>query len=97
MGARKFGVINIGLLGRLPSVQMSRYNGDPSIDRRAAEFNAELRLLLSNLTTTLHRFRYSLADFLQRHLCKPFRLWILEHQIRLLPRSLLSRFVHVSM
>ncbi|KAK3156643.1 hypothetical protein QOZ80_2AG0109930 [Eleusine coracana subsp. coracana] len=63
MGARKFGVINVGLLGRLPSVQMSRRSGDPSIDRRATEFNAKLDLLLSTLTAKLNGFRYSFADF----------------------------------
>ncbi|KAK3152759.1 hypothetical protein QOZ80_2BG0163200 [Eleusine coracana subsp. coracana] len=63
MGARKFGVINVGPLGRLPSVHMSRHSEDPSIDRRATEFNAKLGLLLSNLTTKLNGFRYSFADF----------------------------------
>ena len=64
MGARKFGIINVGLIGRLPSVQMSRYSGDArGLNRRAAEFNAALGTILSNLATKLHRFRYSLADF----------------------------------
>ncbi|RLM78879.1 hypothetical protein C2845_PM12G12210 [Panicum miliaceum] len=64
MGARKFGIINIGLIGRLPSVQMSRCSGDASgLNRRAAEFNAALGTILANLATKLHRFRYSLTDF----------------------------------
>ncbi|PAN05750.1 hypothetical protein PAHAL_1G135500 [Panicum hallii] len=64
MGARKFGIINIGLIGRLPSVQMSRCSGDASgLNRRAAEFNAALGTILANLATKFHRFRYSLADF----------------------------------
>lgn len=64
MGARKFGIINMGLIGRLPSVQMSRCSGDASgLNRRAAEFNAALGTILANLATKLHRFRYSLADF----------------------------------
>lgn len=62
MGARKFGILNVGLLSRLPSVHMSRNNGDPSIDMRAVEFNTKLGLLLSNLTTKLNGFHYSLAD-----------------------------------
>ena len=64
MGARKFGIINIGLIGRLPSVQMSRYSGDASgLNRRAAEFNAALGTILADLATKLQRFRYSFADF----------------------------------
>jgi len=66
MGARKFGIINIGLFGSLPSVQMSRYSGDASgLNRRAAEFNAAPGTLLFNLATNhhVHCFRYSLADF----------------------------------
>ncbi|TVU32418.1 hypothetical protein EJB05_24149, partial [Eragrostis curvula] len=66
MGARKFGVINVGLIGCVPSVQGSSGHGggcDESMNRLAAEFNAALGPLLSGLAAKLHRFRYSLADF----------------------------------
>ncbi|TVU23208.1 hypothetical protein EJB05_30175, partial [Eragrostis curvula] len=66
MGARKFGVINVGLIGCVPSVQGSSGHGggcDESMNRLAAEFNAALGPLLSGLAAKLPRFRYSLADF----------------------------------
>ena len=69
MGARKFGIINAGLIGCMPSVQ-SMYGGlggdgpcDDDLNRLAAEFNFALGTLLSDLASKLHRFRYSLADF----------------------------------
>ncbi|GJM90921.1 hypothetical protein PR202_ga07248 [Eleusine coracana subsp. coracana] len=66
MGARKFGIINVGLIGCVPSVQGSSGHGggcDNGMNRLAAEFNAALGPLLSDLNTRLHKFRYSLADF----------------------------------
>nr|CAB3446387.1 unnamed protein product [Digitaria exilis] len=64
MGARKFGIINVGLIAHLPAMQMSRYSSESSgLNRRAAEFNAALETCLSNLSTKLYRFRCSLTDF----------------------------------
>lgn len=66
MGARKFGVINVGLIGCVPSVQSSSGHGDGcdnGMNSLAAEFNAALGPVLSGLATRLHKFRYSLADF----------------------------------
>ncbi|RLN09419.1 hypothetical protein C2845_PM11G17310 [Panicum miliaceum] len=68
MGARKFGIINVGLIGCTPSVQSSSgHTGDGPCDddmnRLAAEFNSALRTLLSDLPSKLHHFRYSVADF----------------------------------
>ena len=69
MGARKFGIINAGLIGCMPSVQ-SMYGGlggdgpcDDDLNRLAAEFNSALGTLLPDLASELHGFRYSLADF----------------------------------
>ncbi|KAF8670116.1 hypothetical protein HU200_050914 [Digitaria exilis] len=68
MGARKFGIINMGLIGCTPSVQSSSGHGgdgpcDHNMNKLAYEFNSALRTLMSDLATKLHRFRYSLADF----------------------------------
>ncbi|KAF8775871.1 hypothetical protein HU200_004133 [Digitaria exilis] len=68
MGARKFGIINMGLIGCTPSVQSSSGHGgdgpcDHNMNKLAYEFNSALRTLMSDLATKLHRFRYSLAEF----------------------------------
>ncbi|WVZ76782.1 hypothetical protein U9M48_024716 [Paspalum notatum var. saurae] len=68
MGARKFGVINVGLIGCTPPVQSSPGHGgdgpcSDDMNRRAAELNAAVGTLLSDLATKLHHFRYALADF----------------------------------
>nr|CAB3505059.1 unnamed protein product [Digitaria exilis] len=68
MGARKFGIINMGLIGCTPSVQSSSGHGsdgpcDDNMNKLASEFNSALRTLMSDLANKLHRFRYSLADF----------------------------------
>ena len=69
MGARKFGIINVGLIGCTPAVQsISGGLGgdgpcDDDLNRLAAEFNSALGTLLPDLASKLHGFRYSLADF----------------------------------
>lgn len=68
MGARKFAVINVGLIGCTPLVQSSPGHGgngpcDDNMNRFAAEFNAAVGTLLTDLAAELHHFRYSLANF----------------------------------
>uniref|UniRef100_A0ACD6AQX0 Uncharacterized protein n=1 Tax=Avena sativa TaxID=4498 RepID=A0ACD6AQX0_AVESA len=60
MGARRFGLINVGLIGNAPNVGGGY---DPvDMNRHAAEFNDGLKLLLGGLARTLPGLRYSIAD-----------------------------------
>ncbi|WVZ88739.1 hypothetical protein U9M48_035223 [Paspalum notatum var. saurae] len=62
LGARKFGIINVGLLGCAPFARERSDGCDDSLNKLAGEFNAALETLLSDLGTKLHHFRYTLAD-----------------------------------
>ncbi|XP_006656508.1 GDSL esterase/lipase At5g55050-like isoform X2 [Oryza brachyantha] len=64
MGARKFGVINVGLVGCVPLVRAMSPTGACSDDlnRLAAGFDDALASLLSGLAARLPAFSYSLAD-----------------------------------
>ncbi|TVU32532.1 hypothetical protein EJB05_24263, partial [Eragrostis curvula] len=67
MGARRFGIINVGLIGCGREVD-TRFNVsadgcDNEVNKLAAEFNVALATLLSSLSSKLPGFRYSLADF----------------------------------
>ncbi|KAM0829563.1 hypothetical protein ACQ4PT_066804 [Festuca glaucescens] len=64
MGARKFGIINVGPIGCLPWVRVLNKTGDcnHSLNRYAAGFTAIVKLALTNLASKLPGFSYSLAD-----------------------------------
>ncbi|BAF08509.1 GDSL esterase/lipase At1g71691 [Oryza sativa Japonica Group] len=70
MGARRFAVVNVGLVGCGPTVDTRRGGGsgggggcDARMNGLAAEFNAALGALLAGLRSEKRRLRYSLADF----------------------------------
>jgi hypothetical protein len=60
MGARRFGLINVGLIGNAPSVGGGFDPAD--MNKHAAEFNDGLKLLLAGLARSLPGLRYSIAD-----------------------------------
>ncbi|CAL5050227.1 unnamed protein product [Urochloa decumbens] len=64
MGARKFAVINLGLLGCVPAVRVLDPAGacTGGLNQLAAGFDAALRQLLAGLATRLPGMAYSLAD-----------------------------------
>ena len=64
MGARKFGIINVGLVGCVPLVRAQSPTGACSDDLNglAAGFNDALASLLSDLAARLPGFAYSIAD-----------------------------------
>lgn len=63
MGARRFGIVNVGLVGCGPFMSYSSRGCDDSMNKRAAEFNDAVKPLLASLRSKLHGLRYSLADF----------------------------------
>lgn len=66
MGARKFGIINVGLIGcgpAIPSVIQGDDGCNSGINNVAQQFNRALAPLLSSLSGKLSGFHYSLADF----------------------------------
>ncbi|XP_047056173.1 GDSL esterase/lipase At1g71691-like [Lolium rigidum] len=64
MGARKFGIINVGPIGCLPRVRVLNKTGacNEALNRYAAGFAAIVKLALANLASKLPNFSYSLAD-----------------------------------
>ncbi|KAM0878776.1 hypothetical protein ACQ4PT_034662 [Festuca glaucescens] len=64
MGARKFGIINVGLLGCVPTVRVLSSTGEcnDGLNLLAAGFNDALKSLLASLATRLPGLVYSLAD-----------------------------------
>ncbi|KAK1667070.1 hypothetical protein QYE76_055229 [Lolium multiflorum] len=72
MGARRFGLINVGLIGNMPPAVDGAhgwmYQGvggklDPAdMNKHAVEFNDGLKPLLGGLAKTLPGLRYSIAD-----------------------------------
>jgi hypothetical protein len=60
MGARRFGLINVGLIGNAPGVGGGFDPAD--MNKHAAEFNDGLKLLLAGLARTMRGFQYSIAD-----------------------------------
>ncbi|GJN19595.1 hypothetical protein PR202_gb06885 [Eleusine coracana subsp. coracana] len=66
MGARKFGIINVGPIGcgpAIPSVIQGEDGCNAGMNNVATQFNRALPPLLSSLRSKLNGFRYSLADF----------------------------------
>uniref|UniRef100_A0ACD5XM29 Uncharacterized protein n=1 Tax=Avena sativa TaxID=4498 RepID=A0ACD5XM29_AVESA len=64
MGARKFGIINAGLLGCVPAVRALSTTGacDGGLNQLAAGFDGALESLLASLAARLPGLVYSLAD-----------------------------------
>ncbi|XP_020150140.1 GDSL esterase/lipase At5g55050 [Aegilops tauschii subsp. strangulata] len=64
MGARKFGVINVGLLGCVPAVRALSATGgcNDGLNLLSAGFDGALRSLLAGLAARLPGLAYSLAD-----------------------------------
>ncbi|KAM0837347.1 hypothetical protein ACQ4PT_061724 [Festuca glaucescens] len=64
MGARKFGIINVGPIGCFPRVRVLNKTGvcNEALNRYAAGFAAIVKLALTNLASKLPCFSYSLAD-----------------------------------
>ncbi|XP_047080348.1 GDSL esterase/lipase At1g71691-like [Lolium rigidum] len=64
MGARKFGIINMGPVGCVPRVRVLNVTGacNDSMNRMAAGFAASVKSGLAALVPTLPGFTYSLAD-----------------------------------
>ncbi|KAL6603432.1 hypothetical protein ACP70R_043793 [Stipagrostis hirtigluma subsp. patula] len=64
MGARKFAVINVGLVGCVPVVRVLDAAGAcaDGLNQLAAGFDAALRSLMASLAPTLPGLAYSLAD-----------------------------------
>ncbi|KAK1667069.1 hypothetical protein QYE76_055228 [Lolium multiflorum] len=60
MGARRFGLINVGLIGNLRSLGGGYDVAD--MNKHAAEFNRGLKTLLAGLAKTLPGLHYSIAD-----------------------------------
>ncbi|KAM0878768.1 hypothetical protein ACQ4PT_034658 [Festuca glaucescens] len=65
MGARKFGIINVGLLGCVPTVRALNSTGacNDGLNLLAAGFDDALKSLLASLAARLPGLVYSLADF----------------------------------
>ena len=61
MGARKFAITNLGLLGCVPALDPAAACAD-GLNQLAAGFNAALRPLLAGLAARLPGLVYSLAD-----------------------------------
>uniref|UniRef100_A0ACD5WRH5 Uncharacterized protein n=1 Tax=Avena sativa TaxID=4498 RepID=A0ACD5WRH5_AVESA len=64
MGVRKFGIINLGLLGCVPAVRALSSTGacDDGLNQLAAGFNDALESLMASLAARLPGLVYSLAD-----------------------------------
>ncbi|KAM0884438.1 hypothetical protein ACQ4PT_030979 [Festuca glaucescens] len=64
MGARRFGIINVGLIGCVPRVRALHATGacDDGLNQLAAGFDGALRSLLPTLAARLPGLAYSLAD-----------------------------------
>ncbi|XP_012700963.1 GDSL esterase/lipase At5g55050 [Setaria italica] len=64
MGARKFAIVNIGLLGCVPAVRVLSPTGEcwDSLNQLAGGFNEALRPWLAGLARRLPGLAYSLAD-----------------------------------
>jgi hypothetical protein len=64
MGARKFGIINVGLLGCVPAVRALSSTGacNNDLNLLAAGFDDALKSLLAGLAARLPGLVYSLAD-----------------------------------
>jgi hypothetical protein len=65
MGARKFGILNVGLLGCVPTVRVLNSTGacNDGLNLLAAGFDDALKSLLASLAAKLPGLVYSLADF----------------------------------
>lgn len=65
MGARKFGIINVGVLGCVPAVRVLSSTGacNDDLNLLAASFDDALKSLLTNLAARLPGLVYSLADY----------------------------------
>jgi hypothetical protein len=65
MGARKFGILNAGLLGCVPTVRVLNSTGacNDGLNLLAAGFDDALKSLLASLAAKLPGLVYSLADF----------------------------------
>ncbi|KAM0865878.1 hypothetical protein ACQ4PT_042980 [Festuca glaucescens] len=65
MGARKFGILNVGLLGCVPTVRVLNSTGacNDGLNLLAAGFDDALKSLMVSLTARLPGLVYSLADF----------------------------------
>ncbi|VAI10585.1 unnamed protein product [Triticum turgidum subsp. durum] len=64
MGARKFGIINVGLLGCVPVARALSATGacNDGLNQLSAGFNDKLRSLMAGLAARLPGLDYSLAD-----------------------------------
>jgi hypothetical protein len=64
MGARKFGIINVGLLGCVPAVRALNSTGacNDGLNLLAAGFDDALKSLLAGLAAKLPGLVYSIAD-----------------------------------
>ncbi|KAF0902162.1 hypothetical protein E2562_014410 [Oryza meyeriana var. granulata] len=64
MGARKFGIINVGPVGCVPRVRVANATGacNDGMNQLAAGFDAALRTLLAGLAARLPGLAYSIAD-----------------------------------
>jgi hypothetical protein len=64
MGARKFGIINVGLLGCVPAVRALNSTAacNDGLNLLAAGFDDALKSLLASLAARLPGLVYSLAD-----------------------------------
>ncbi|KAF7062287.1 hypothetical protein CFC21_068909 [Triticum aestivum] len=64
LGARKFGIINVGLLGCVPAARALSATGacNDGLNQLSAGFNDKLRSLMAGLAARLPGLDYSLAD-----------------------------------